>query len=370
MSEKNRNREIADLLKAIGKRELTPEEWDVLSSAAADDPFLLDALEGLKLLPLEQRRQQLESLGGRIQELLKVERNKSVVFYRIAAVGLLLVVSTFLIRQWTRTGATMEVASAKTEKLEHEGDDVFIPSFPSDTQALINDLLVESSDPATEDIEQGGTVVLNSSSTGESPPAVKWELYQEKGWVDLQAESVGNDSLQSRPALAIDASAFDRAKEAHSNPEPIIAYYQSAETNTGNETDQGLTDSPQVERAVRQGAEILTNAAMEKSESSFPKNYGPKYQSYATALPKDGWKSYYRYIRINLELPDAAVNNGIEGTVHLEFDIDENGRPYEILVTESLGFGCDEEAIRLLQEGPDWDISNAQVPKGRLTVDF
>lgn len=72
------------------------------------------------------------------------------------------------------------------------------------------------------------------------------------------------------------------------------------------------------------------------------------------AKPRKGFRKFKRYIEKNRQIPAAAKEAGIKGEVVLVFGIDAKGRPQNIQVIQSLGYGCDEEAIRLLREGPDW----------------
>ena len=82
--------------------------------------------------------------------------------------------------------------------------------------------------------------------------------------------------------------------------------------------------------------------------------------------PKGGFKKFNKYIRKNLTYPDTAKEVNISGEVELAFLIDENGKPKDIAVIRTLGFGCDEEAIRLLKEGPTWKFSEDM--RGTLTT--
>lgn len=60
------------------------------------------------------------------------------------------------------------------------------------------------------------------------------------------------------------------------------------------------------------------------------------------------------YAAQNLQYPDAARSQNIKGKVVLEFTLSAIGKITSINVVKGLGFGCDEEAIRLLQEVPFW----------------
>ncbi|MEM1137646.1 MAG: carboxypeptidase-like regulatory domain-containing protein, partial [Bacteroidota bacterium] len=79
-----------------------------------------------------------------------------------------------------------------------------------------------------------------------------------------------------------------------------------------------------------------------------------KQQVIVYARPKGGMKNFRQHVAKNLMIPEAAKANNINGTVKLSFDVNINGAISDILVKKSLGFGCDEEAIRLLKTGPNW----------------
>lgn len=61
-----------------------------------------------------------------------------------------------------------------------------------------------------------------------------------------------------------------------------------------------------------------------------------------------GKEEFQKYIRENLKYPQEALQNKIEGFVHLTAVIDDNGNVSEAAITKHLGYGCDEEALRLI----------------------
>lgn len=61
-----------------------------------------------------------------------------------------------------------------------------------------------------------------------------------------------------------------------------------------------------------------------------------------------------RYLRKNRRIPTEAQEKGISGTVRVRFRVDTDGSVSQLTIVRSLGYGCDEEAIRLIQEGPRW----------------
>ena len=62
------------------------------------------------------------------------------------------------------------------------------------------------------------------------------------------------------------------------------------------------------------------------------------------------------------------LGNEIHGTVSLKFNIDKNGRPEKIKVTQSLNTVCDDQAIKLLREGPNWNGSKKR--KEAIKISF
>ena len=65
-------------------------------------------------------------------------------------------------------------------------------------------------------------------------------------------------------------------------------------------------------------------------------------------------KAYQQYLKDSLRYPEAALEANIKGFVMLQFMVGPNGEISQIKVIESPGYGCNEEAIRLLQEGAKW----------------
>ena len=56
------------------------------------------------------------------------------------------------------------------------------------------------------------------------------------------------------------------------------------------------------------------------------------------------------YLRQNLRFPEQAKEFEIQGTVKLDFIVETDGRASNITVENSVGGGCDNEAIRLIQD--------------------
>jgi len=95
---------------------------------------------------------------------------------------------------------------------------------------------------------------------------------------------------------------------------------------------------------------------------------------YVAATQEKGVRHYERYLKRSLKYPKAATENNIEGAVILELTINSFGSVTNIDVKQSLGYGCDQEAIRLVREGPNWVASTrdniAVDDKVSITISF
>ena len=71
--------------------------------------------------------------------------------------------------------------------------------------------------------------------------------------------------------------------------------------------------------------------------------------------PEVGWGNYNTYIANNIQIPDNIRAKNTRSDVELSFYIDKAGHPTNIKITKSSQCKvCDEEAKRLLKEGPKW----------------
>ncbi|MEL6193429.1 MAG: energy transducer TonB [Bacteroidota bacterium] len=68
-----------------------------------------------------------------------------------------------------------------------------------------------------------------------------------------------------------------------------------------------------------------------------------------------GSKSMGRFVARRLRYPRMAINNKVEGIVIAKFDVDEAGNISNPKIVKSLGYGCDEEVIRILGTMPTWE---------------
>lgn len=67
-----------------------------------------------------------------------------------------------------------------------------------------------------------------------------------------------------------------------------------------------------------------------------------------------GTKAYGKFLRTNLKYPSQAKNMGIEGRVFISFVVNTDGSLGDFELQRGIGAGCDEEALRVIMESPNW----------------
>lgn len=74
---------------------------------------------------------------------------------------------------------------------------------------------------------------------------------------------------------------------------------------------------------------------------------------------KGGPTAMKKFIGQHLRYPKEALENKIQGTVYVKYDIDYKGNVTDAKVVKGIGHGCDEEAMRLAK------LLKFKVPKNR-----
>lgn len=62
-----------------------------------------------------------------------------------------------------------------------------------------------------------------------------------------------------------------------------------------------------------------------------------------------GSSAIKKFVTEHIQYPEAAAKAQVEGTVHLRYDINHKGVVTGAKIISGIGYGCDEEAIRLVK---------------------
>ena len=68
-----------------------------------------------------------------------------------------------------------------------------------------------------------------------------------------------------------------------------------------------------------------------------------------------GTAKFYQYIANHLKYPKQAIRDQVEGKVYIKFVIDRDGSISDAEVYKGIGEACDEEALRVIKNSPNWN---------------
>jgi len=67
-----------------------------------------------------------------------------------------------------------------------------------------------------------------------------------------------------------------------------------------------------------------------------------------------GVKAWSKYMERNLRYPSRAQDEGASGKVYVSFVVEKDGSITDVSVIKGIGFGCDEEAMKVIKKSPLW----------------
>ncbi len=361
----NKNKPI-DNERLIKYREdkLSPEAAYELERAALFSKFNEEAMDGLHSISAEALKADLAYINRQIDKNQPSGRP----LWKVAAVAALLILSGLSIFWLANQPANNEIA-LKEEKVEEE-----IISQKNTPQ-------VESIEP----IESGPQGDPDESSTDESPgtessfddqaldeiPITSDDQVSERdlpgGTIIKKPQSsiaVDTESNSGSHVLSENLSMSNQIRSFQSSDEEVIESLAESSYPESMPTEENSSTAGEPEATfdaqTRAAGSAKNRVASNRRAGSNPPD---------SPYPTIGWDNYKKYLEENLQYPQEAVKNGVSGTVKLGFVVKPDGALENLRIKKSLGFGCDEEALRLINEGPEW-VGVKKPKKVKLEVLF
>ena len=107
----------------------------------------------------------------------------------------------------------------------------------------------------------------------------------------------------------------------------------------------------QLEEVAPAGAAVKNEARQKRLEADEDLSFAKAVTKLPSAQPPANLETY---LQNNTSYPQRAAELGIEGQVILAFKVLADGTLTDFQIVQKLGFGCDEEAVKVLQDGPAW----------------
>ena len=291
---------------------------------AMRDPFLQDAIDGY--LESDRPTYHLKKLTNGIK---KRTRNK---YYRlqtwgIVACALLIICLSIFFFVYDSDNKTN--FPEKSTYAETGADDSSARNYMIDSLTVTNSEQT-ATDPASIDDD---TVVV-----GDNKEEVETINLQTDLLATIEKLTVQQENQQERRRRSEeDQRIADRGTVSNQRQNDFLL-----DQRQDNSNEYTLTNSE-----IQQ---ILSEYDFNETSSDATDNQPPK--------PAVGDQAYNDYIKRNLNLLMNNAGEKQRGKVILLFSVNENGRPTNITVLRSLSQAADREAIRLLQNGPNWTMSD------------
>jgi TonB family protein len=131
------------------------------------------------------------------------------------------------------------------------------------------------------------------------------------------------------------------------NPSLVFSFigFTSTEVDAGEKNQVNV----KMDEDISQLSEIVVvgYGAEKKSEDA------PETLEFAN--PYGGRRAYKQYLEKNMQYPEQALAENIEGKVTIQFTVESSGQISDFRVIKGIGHGCEEEVIRLVKQGPKWN---------------
>jgi TonB family protein len=395
--------------------ELTPAEMHALEQKALRDPFLAEALEGAEHAGHEHFSFDIEFLQRSIHEKARKKRPRTItlngwpLYLGIAASLLILAVSSFVVltmikqRRIHEAGqisaldtttanknlagiidstSTGNLAMENSEKDEKPPARQSRPVQPANEPTASADLESRDEEPVTTTrAAEDEAVHISKNDVAQGPASDTVRVTDSRASTRAESATTTGELRSTRDArvfLALDKSVKGKVVSAEDGTSLAGVNVLIKGTNKGTITDTegyfsidmpsgndslvfsfiGLTSK---ELKVNEGREVNVEMASDISQLSemVVTGYGDTDADRGTPLiemaePQGGRNAFKKYLEEQLQYPKQALDNQVRGKVTVQFTVQPNGQLSDFQVLKGLGYGCDEEVIRLIKEGPSW----------------
>lgn len=169
--------------------------------------------------------------------------------------------------------------------------------------------------------------------------AFEWKFYDDASMVDLNAPTEEFEDLMDIPQT-----------EQPPPPPPKVQQPEIIEVPDEEEIEEEIEVDLDVEITEETVIEdVVFEEAPEEEEAE---EIFTIVEDQPT--PVGGMAAFYKYVSDNLKYPAQARRMGIEGKVFVQFVVDKDGTLTEVQAVKGIGAGCDEEAVKVIQNAPKW----------------
>lgn len=358
-SVQNDDARFLDLLRRWQSGDFTRSDEHELKALTDSDDFRREAMEGFMSLPDADHDSNLLALRKKVR-LRSAPQPDTVVIFRIgaaAAVLALLIAAIWVFPRWS-ADKTAPIASNQPESA---GTAVAPRPVPRSEETESNRVAdVPTAPPAVTPVPE-----RSSSAPGNQNKSIA-------GTAPVPADKVADNQIETeKPPVAVTPA------PASTNPASIpVLEDKAAGSFSATEQDEvqaaeaiatkDLSNAKKAPSKARKNDSVWHKTDV-KPDMEAEKKEAREAMQPQISEPSGGWDAFNEYLRQNARLTPEARNNNISGTVRLQFSVNGNGEPQNFITLRSLGYGCDEEAVRLIK---NWDWVPGKIPLVTVEVRF
>jgi len=120
----------------------------------------------------------------------------------------------------------------------------------------------------------------------------------------------------------------------------------NTEITSGSTTGTSTVQGPENKGDSRTGTTSVTSSNTNSNTIHVIADKEPEFEG--------GLKALYAFLAAHLKYPEEARDHGKGGTVYVKFVVDQNGKVGNLLLQNNIGYGLDEEALRVVAMIPNF----------------
>ncbi len=322
-------------------RRRVAEDAHAFEREVEQDPFLYEAIEGFEDLHVSDIQQALDELDDRLDR--KTRRRIVIPWKMVAGVAAIIGVGVALFSVLPMSGdgnMANESTPAEAETEATQGPD-YKPRYVQPSFSVLEAPEVEA--------------IATADST-ETVPDEMEEAVALAEPVVIPAQEETQRSERVAPTNADSKNQYRQVAKESADASTDIADADDGGTTTNAESEVGISADFAMEETAAPSKAIEQLSV--SSEKSTPQNA----RTASTATPSNGMKAYRQYLSDGVKKADDMPR----GSVVVSFEFDKNGQPRKVKVERSLCSSCDKQAIKLIENGPNWIAPDR---KQRMTIE-
>lgn len=401
---------------------LSPAEMHALEKAALDDPFLADAIEGMTqgLQSRSSLSTDVNELRERLKQRIGDRRSRKVIsisyknWWQIAAIFATVLfcgIAAYYVVTNNRTTkneiakepahaqpATTDSARTNTTAPTPTVKDTIVMINPAETKAPEKNELV-SKRKNTKKTDSKKDTVYNEIAANQVAKETDERRLKPQSAPDAAENQDKASAKSSKNESFVVPSAQNSfmGKVMDENKKPIASAHievpdkkiAAVTDNNGNFklnikdrdsvvearvnsvgyeselSDLSNNGSPNV-IVLRQQKSGLQEVVTTRANSA--KQRSGVQKTTQDAAPVHGWDEYNKYLEKNRKAFNDSI--GLKGPVVVSFSVNKKGKLSNFMIEQSLGPDYDEEAIRMIKEGPAWKLLKGKQATVNVIVTF